>query len=53
MTAFADHGADGNGEPLAIVLRAGNAGLEHRRRPHRDHPAGAGAAAPAAARAGS
>jgi Transposase DDE domain group 1 len=26
MTAFADHGADGNGEPLAIVLRAGNAG---------------------------
>jgi Transposase DDE domain group 1 len=25
-TAFADHGADGNGEPLAIVLRAGNAG---------------------------
>jgi Transposase DDE domain group 1 len=26
MTAFADHGADGNGEPLAIVLRAGGAG---------------------------
>jgi hypothetical protein len=26
MTAWADHGADGNGEPLAIVLRAGNAG---------------------------
>ncbi|HEY4153368.1 MAG TPA: transposase, partial [Pseudolysinimonas sp.] len=26
MTAFADHGADGNGEPLAIVLRPGNAG---------------------------
>jgi hypothetical protein len=26
MTAFADHGAGGNGEPLAIVLRAGNAG---------------------------
>jgi hypothetical protein len=23
---FADHGADGNGEPLAIVLRPGNAG---------------------------
>ena len=26
MTAFADHGAGGNGEPLAIVLRAGTAG---------------------------
>lgn len=26
MTAWADHGADANGEPLAIVLRAGNAG---------------------------
>jgi hypothetical protein len=26
MTAFADHGADGNGEPLALVLRAGSAG---------------------------
>jgi hypothetical protein len=26
ITAWADHGADGNGEPLAIVLRAGNAG---------------------------
>jgi len=26
MTAFADHGGSGNGEPLAIVLRAGNAG---------------------------
>jgi hypothetical protein len=26
MTAFADHGEAGNGEPLAIVLRAGNAG---------------------------
>jgi hypothetical protein len=26
MTAFADHGGDGNGEPLAILLRAGNAG---------------------------
>jgi hypothetical protein len=26
MTAWADHGEDGNGEPLAIVLRAGNAG---------------------------
>ncbi|HTU74252.1 MAG TPA: IS1380 family transposase, partial [Trebonia sp.] len=26
MTAFSDHGAGGNGEPLAIVLRAGGAG---------------------------
>jgi hypothetical protein len=26
LTAFADHGADGAGEPLAIVLRPGNVG---------------------------
>jgi Transposase DDE domain group 1 len=26
MTAWADHGEGGNGEPLAIVLRSGNAG---------------------------
>jgi hypothetical protein len=26
LAAFADHGADGNGEPLAIMLRAGSAG---------------------------
>ena len=26
LTAFADHGADGNGEPLAIMLRARGAG---------------------------
>jgi hypothetical protein len=26
MTAWADHGAGGNGEPLAIMLRPGNAG---------------------------
>jgi hypothetical protein len=26
MTAWADHGQEGNGEPLAIVLRPGNAG---------------------------
>lgn len=26
LTAFADHGPDGSGEPLAIVLRPGNAG---------------------------
>jgi hypothetical protein len=26
LTVFADHGPDGGGEPLAIMLRAGNAG---------------------------
>ncbi len=26
LTVFADHGADGSGEPLAIMLRPGNAG---------------------------
>jgi len=26
LTVFADHGTDGNGEPLAIMLRPGNAG---------------------------
>jgi hypothetical protein len=26
LTVFADHGSDGSGEPLAIVLRPGNAG---------------------------
>jgi Transposase DDE domain group 1 len=26
LTVFADHGADGSGEPLAIMLRLGNAG---------------------------
>ena len=26
LTVFADHGPDGNGEPLAIMLRPGNAG---------------------------
>jgi Transposase DDE domain group 1 len=26
LTAFADHGADGSGEPLAFLLRPGNAG---------------------------
>ena len=46
MTAWADHGADGNGEPLAIVLRPGNAGSQHRRRPHRGRPARGRAAAP-------
>ena len=28
MTAWADHGPDGAGEPLAIVLRPGNAGSD-------------------------
>ena len=28
MTAFADHGPGGNGEPLAILLRPGNAGSD-------------------------
>ena len=31
LTVFADHGPEGSGEPLAVMLRAGNAGLEHRR----------------------
>ncbi|MBB2749263.1 UNVERIFIED_ORG: hypothetical protein FHR35_009176 [Microbispora rosea subsp. rosea] len=26
MTVFADHGAGGGGEPLAVLLRPGNAG---------------------------
>ena len=26
LTVFADHGAEGSGEPLAIMLRPGNAG---------------------------
>ena len=26
LAAFADHGPDGDGEPLAIMLRPGNAG---------------------------
>src|SRR6185437_10943157 len=26
LAAFADHGVGGNGEPLAILLRSGNAG---------------------------
>jgi hypothetical protein len=28
MTAWADHGSAGNGEPLALVLRPGNAGSD-------------------------
>ena len=27
LTVFADHGADGSGEPLAFLLRAGQCGL--------------------------
>ena len=46
LTVFADHGAEGTGEPLAILLRAGQRRLQHRRRPHRGHPARPGAAAP-------
>ncbi len=38
VTAFADHGASGNGEPLAIVLRAGSAGRT--RRPTMSGPPG-------------
>ncbi|MEV4247788.1 transposase [Streptosporangium canum] len=29
MTAFADHGTHGAGEPLALILRPGNAGSDH------------------------
>ncbi len=28
LTVFADHGAEGSGEPLAIMLRPGNAGSD-------------------------
>ena len=45
MTAWADHGQDGNGEPLAIDAAPRERGLEHRRRSRRGHTAGAGAAA--------
>ena len=49
MTAFADHGPGGSGEPLAIMLlRPGNAG-SNSRRPYRGGPAGTGAAARGAA----
>jgi hypothetical protein len=43
MTAFADHGQEGNWEPLAILLRPVERGPEHRRRPPRDNGAGAAA----------
>ena len=50
MTAWADHGAGGNGEPLAIMLRPGNAGsntaadhIEAARLPWRSCPVSCGA----------
>lgn len=42
LTAWFDHGPDGGGECAALVLRPGNAGAQHRRRPHRGDPPGAG-----------
>ena len=41
LWAFVDHGAQGTGEPLAFLLRKGNAGSISRRPPHR-HPRRAG-----------
>ena len=38
LWAFVDHGADGTGEPLAVLLRPGQRRLQHRRRPHRRRP---------------
>ena len=52
MTAWADHGAGGNGEPLAIVLRPGNAGSNTAADHIEADPAVAGAAAPAPAAQG-
>ena len=46
LTAFADHGAEGSGEALAVLLRAGQRRLEHGRRSHRGSTAGPGPAAP-------
>ena len=40
--AWVDHGEDGTGEALSMILRPGQRRIEHRRRPHRRHPAGAG-----------
>ena len=45
LTAWADHGAGGNGEPLGHRAARRERRVEHRRRPHRGHPAVAGAAA--------
>ena len=39
LTAWIDHGTgQGGGECAVIMLRPGNAGPQHRRRPRRDHP---------------
>ena len=37
LVAFVDHGSGGSGEPVAALLRPGNAGIQHRRRPHHHH----------------
>jgi hypothetical protein len=50
LCAFVDHGPDGTGEPLPVMLRAGNAGSVHRGRSHRGHQAGVAAAARASPR---
>jgi hypothetical protein len=51
LTVFADHGCDGSGEPLAIMLRPQRR-VKRRRRPHPGGEAGAGAAAEAGAAEG-
>jgi Transposase DDE domain group 1 len=53
MTAWADHGAGGNGEPLAIVLRTGSAGSNTAADHVEATRARAGPAAPPAAAQGS
>ena len=45
MWAFVDHGADGTGEPLAVLLRPGQRGQQHRGRPRPGDPGGVAAAA--------
>ena len=45
LWAFLDHGPDGTGEPLTVLLRPGNAGSNTASRPHRRDP---GRARPAA-----
>ena len=52
LTAFADHGAEGSGEPLAIVLRPGNAGSNTAADHIEAARLGAGATAPPPAAAG-
>ena len=37
LWAFADHGPDGSGEPLAVLLRPGERREQHRHGPHRRH----------------